>query len=154
MSRRLILGALSLALVGAIVSGPMVLAQAQTDVIKARQENRKETTRLGREVRKLIDAKGDNAEIAAKAMQIAELTKKFETMFPAGSDKGETKAAPAIWTDRAGFDQASKVSIDAAERLAQLAKAGDTAGLMNQYRQLGGSCGACHRKFTTSDPFK
>jgi len=29
-------------------------------------------------------------------------------MFPAGSDKGETKALPTVWSDMAGFQAASK----------------------------------------------
>jgi cytochrome c556 len=155
MKKSLIMGAVAVALALSFTGGVVVVAQAQGDIIKARQDNRKEITRLGgREMRPLLEANGNLTELATRAERIAELNKQFATMFPPGSDKGDTLAAPAIWTDRAGFEAANKASVDAALKMAALAKAGDRAALADQYRAMGGTCGACHRAYTTADPFK
>ncbi|MDF3072713.1 MAG: hypothetical protein K0S54_380 [Alphaproteobacteria bacterium] len=155
MRNRWVKGAVAAALALSFAGGVVVVAQAQGDVIKARQDNRKEITRLGgREMRPLLEADGNLAELATRAERIAELNKQFATMFPPGSDKGNTLASPAIWTDRAGFDAANKASVDAALKMAELAKAGNRAALADQYKVMGSTCGACHQKYTTSDPFK
>ena len=146
--------AVAAALVLSLSGGIVAVAQAQADVIKARQENRKALTVIGRDMRKIIDGNGDLNELATLANRAADLGKAFGTMFPPGSDKGDTLAAPAIWTDRAGFDAINKTSIDAALKLAELAKAGDRSVLLAQYGALGKTCGECHRGYAKSDPFK
>mgnify|MGYP006184679683 FL=1 len=67
--------------------------------------------------------------------------------FPAGSDKGDTKALPAIWTDMAGFQAASKASDMAYDKLAVAAGSGDQAALAAAFADTGKTCGACHDKF-------
>lgn len=149
--RSIVAGAVAVSLVGGLVA----VAQAQSDVVKARQDNRKALSATGREVSKLIKENGDLNEIANQANKMAELDKAFATMFPPGSDKDpNTLAAPAIWSDRAGFDAANQRSTDAALKLAALAKDGKRDALADQLRDLGKSCGECHRAYTTKDPFK
>ncbi len=85
---------------------------------------------------------------ASPAAAMARWMKQFPTTFPAGSDQGHnTKALPAIWSDRAGFDQAAANFIAAADKLSQLAKAEDTGGFTAQVKTLGGTCTACHNKY-------
>jgi cytochrome c556 len=152
---KLVKGVVATAIVLSLSGGVAVVAQAQSDVIKARQENRKALTGVGRELKRLIDANADAAQIVEQTNKAVELNKAFAGMFPPGSDKGgDTLAAPSIWTDRAGFDAADKASNDAFLKLAELAKAGDRAGVNAQYGVAGRSCGECHRNYTTSDPFK
>jgi cytochrome c556 len=153
MMKRVFSGAVA-AVIAMSLLGGVVVAQAQTDVIKARQENRKTLNDLGRDMFKQKDGSGDLAHLAELANKAAELDKAFGGMFPPGSDKGDTLAAPAIWTDRAGFDAANQASIDAMVKLAALAKAGDRDALPDQFKAVGRSCGGCHREYTTSDPFK
>ncbi len=154
MFSNLVKSALAAAVLVSLVGGTVAVAQAQADIIKARQDNRKAVNSTGREIRKLIESNGDLTELANQATKLAELDKAFGTMFPPGSDTGDTLAAPAIWTDRAGFDALNKASMDGALKLADLAKAGDRSVLMDQYRVLGKGCGECHRAYTKSDPFK
>lgn len=72
----------------------------------------------------------------------------FMTMFPPGTEHGHnTKALPAIWTDRAGFQQAAQNLTQAAAKLEQVAHAGDQAGFAQQVHALGDACTACHKKF-------
>src|SRR5690349_4201454 len=95
------------AVVGALAAGAMVgsatVALAQADIIKQRQDNRKATAAEMRAIKGIIDAKGDAKGAVAHAAKLKELELAFVKMFPAGSDKGETKALPTVWTDMPGF---------------------------------------------------
>jgi hypothetical protein len=61
-----------------------------------------------RSIKGVIDAKGDVKTVVASAAKLKQLENAFDKMFPAGSDKGETKALPAVWSDMPGFQAASK----------------------------------------------
>src|SRR5215467_9911512 len=78
------------------------------DVIKQRQDNRKEAGATMRAIKGVIDAKGDVKTIVPQAAKLKTLEAAFIKMFPAGSDKGDTKALPTVWSDSAGFAAASK----------------------------------------------
>lgn len=153
---KLLRGAIAGAVVMSLCGGLVAVAQAQSDIVKERHENRKALSAAGREIRKLMqDSSSDLNEIANQANKMAELDKAFATMFPPGSDKDPNSlAAPAIWSDRAGFDAINQRAIDAALKLAALAKEGKRDALSDQYRELGKTCGDCHRAYTTKDPFK
>jgi len=72
----------------------------------------------------------------------------FQTMFPPGTEHGEkTRALPAIWSDRAGFQKAGQNLIDAATKVEASAKAGDQAAFARDVAALGDGCDACHKKF-------
>eukprot|EP01136_Pigoraptor_vietnamica_P043286 Opistho-1_new@18503 len=94
---------LVVALIGALAAGTMVggatIAMAQGDVIAERRENRKQTAAAMRAIKGIIDAKGPTSGAVEQAAKLKTLEAAFEKMFPAGSDKGDTKALPAIWTD-------------------------------------------------------
>jgi cytochrome c556 len=138
-----VIGALA---AGALVSGATV-AFAQADVIKARQENRKATGPEMRAIKAVIDAKGDTKEIVTHAAKLKELEGAFDKMFPAGSDKGETKALPTVWSDMAGFQAASKAADAAYDKLAVAAGSGDMAATAAAFGDVGKACGACHTKY-------
>lgn len=72
----------------------------------------------------------------------------FQTMFPPGTETGgKTKALPAIWSDRAGFQKAGQDLIDAATKVEVAAKTGDQAGFASAVHGLGDACAACHKQF-------
>lgn len=63
--------------------------------------------------------------------------------FPAGSDKGETKASPKIWEDMAGFTAAlEKFQKDAEAALA--ANVQDLEAFKTAFGQVASNCKACH----------
>jgi cytochrome c556 len=68
-------------------------------------------------------------------------------MFPAGSDKGDTKALPTVWSDMPGFMAASKNADAAYDKLAVAAGSGDLAAVTAAFGDTGKACGACHEKF-------
>jgi cytochrome c556 len=127
--------------------GGATIALAQADVIKERQENRKQTAATMRAIKGIIDAKGPTAGAVEQAAKLKTLEAAFVKMFPAGSDKGETKALPAVWTDMAGFEAASKNAEAAFDKLSVAAGSGDKAALTAAFTDAGKACGACHDKF-------
>ncbi|OJU39627.1 MAG: hypothetical protein BGN99_19985 [Alphaproteobacteria bacterium 65-37] len=139
------------ALIGALAAGTMVggatIAMAQGDVIAERRENRKQTAAAMRAIKGIIDAKGPTSGAVEQAAKLKTLEAAFEKMFPAGSDKGDTKALPAIWTDMAGFRAASKASDAAYDKLAVAAGSGNLEALTAAFAETGKTCGACHDKF-------
>ncbi|OFW99510.1 MAG: hypothetical protein A3D94_12940 [Alphaproteobacteria bacterium RIFCSPHIGHO2_12_FULL_66_14] len=142
---------LALAVIGALVAGAMVggatMALAQGDVIAQRKENRKQTAAAMRAIKGIIDAKGATSGAVEQAAKLKTLELAFVKLFPAGSDKGETKALPTVWSDRAGFDAASKAADAAYDKLAVAAGSGDMAALTAAFGATGKACGACHEKF-------
>lgn len=70
------------------------------------------------------------------------------TLWPAGSDTGDTKSSPAIWSDPAGYQAAvDKFKADAAAALAAAPQ--DVEALKVQMGVVGANCGACHKAFRT-----
>jgi cytochrome c556 len=116
-------------------------------VIKQRQENRKQTAATMRAIKGVIDAKGDVKTVVPQAAKLKELEAAFVKMFPAGSDKGDTKALPTVWSDSAGFTAASKAVDAAYDKLAVAAGSGDLAAVTAAFGDTGKACGACHEKF-------
>ena len=146
MKRIVVVAAISALAAGAMAGGATI-AFAQADVIKQRQDNRKAAGAAMRAIKGVIDAKGDTKGAVEQAAKLKELELAFVKMFPAGSDKGETKALPVIWTDWAGFEAASKASMAAYDKLAAAAGSGDMAALTAAFGDTGKTCGACHDKF-------
>lgn len=141
---------LVVAIVGALAAGAMVggatIALAQADVVKERQENRKQAGAAMRAIKAVIDAKGPTAPAVEQAAKLKTLQLAFDKLFPAGSDK-DTKALPTVWSDWAGFQAASKASDATYDKLAVAAGSGDMAALTAAFADAGKACGACHDKF-------
>ncbi|SKA11036.1 Cytochrome c556 [Enhydrobacter aerosaccus] len=134
---------------GTIV-GSATLAVAQADVVKQRQENRKQTAAAMRAIKGVIDSKGDAKIVVQQAAKLKELEAAFVKMFPAGSDK-DSKALPAVWSDQAGFQAASKAADAAYDKLAVAGGSGDFTAIATAFQDTGKACGACHQKFRAKD---
>ena len=64
------------------------------------------------------------------------------------STKGEkSRALPALFTDKAKFDELSQRLQSETAKLGQMARAKDEAGVKTQYAAVGKVCGACHDGF-------
>lgn len=141
---------LVVAIVGALAAGAMVggatIALAQADVVKERQENRKQTAAAMRAIKAVIDNKEPTSKAVEQAAKLKTLETAFVKLFPAGSDK-DTKALPTVWSDMAGFQAASKAADAAYDKLAVAAGSGDQAALATAFADTGKACGACHDKF-------
>ena len=64
------------------------------------------------------------------------------------STKGEkSNALPAVWEQKAKFDELAQRLQTETVKLGQVARAKDEAGVKQQYAAVGKVCGACHESF-------
>jgi cytochrome c556 len=136
---------LSVAL-AAVAVGYAGIAVGQDAPIPARQEIMKMNGAVMKKVGAMV--KGEtpfNATEAADGMKIiADNMTEFPSLFPPGSDQGDTKAGGAIWSDTAGFQAAAtKLVTDA--KAAQEAAAGGLETFSPAFEQVGSNCGGCHK---------
>lgn len=89
-----------------------------------------------------------DAKAAAEDAAIAEYVSKLPWAgFVAGSDKGETRAKPEIWSDKGKFDEAAARLQREMAKLAVASKAGNLDGIKTAVNAVGGACKACHDDF-------
>jgi cytochrome c556 len=98
-------------------------------------------------VKAVITANGDVKSLEGAGTAIKKWAAQFPTLFPAGSDTGNTKAAPAIWSDQAGFQKAAMRLSAAGEALGAAAKSGDASAVAAAFKETGDACGACHKDY-------
>ncbi len=99
-------------------------------------------------IRAVAASKGDLKTLEMPAKAMARWMRQFPTQFPKGSEQGhDTKATAAVWSDMAGFQKAAMAMAEASDKLAVLAKSGDTEAVDAQIKVVGDTCGACHRGY-------
>ncbi|MET3591198.1 MULTISPECIES: cytochrome c [Mesorhizobium] len=139
--RKLVLAISMLAFAGSV---------AFADPIKDRQALMKERGKLAGQLSKVV--KGEDGFDAAavlttlKALQANAEKFDADTLFPAGSDKGDTTAAPKIWADTAGFKAAGDKLV-ADVKAAVASPPADVDALKAQLNTIGGDCGTCHQSY-------
>lgn len=88
----------------------------------------------------------DAAKVTAAFDQWADTAKKLGGLFPDNSKEGETRALPAVWTERAKFN--AEVAKFAKDVDAGRAKAtANLDGLKEAMGPIGRDCGSCHEAF-------
>jgi cytochrome c556 len=96
----------------------------------------------------ILNAIAGNADItqfAAAADAIAARGRDMVALFPRGSEGGpDTKAASAVWSDRAGFESAAAGLTTAAQAMAKAAAAGNQADFIRAFRATSLACATCH----------
>ena len=89
-----------------------------------------------------------DAKAAAENAAIAEPTAKLPwAAFPDGSDKGETKAKPEIWSDQARFADAAEKMQAEMIKLNVAARVGTLDALKPAVSSAAGTCKNCHDNF-------
>jgi cytochrome c556 len=89
-----------------------------------------------------------DAKVAADNAAIAEeMSKLAWPAFSEGTDKGDTKAKPEIWSDNAKFKAASEKMQGEMAKLSVVAKTGNLDAIKAAVGAVGGSCKACHDAF-------
>lgn len=64
------------------------------------------------------------------------------------SSKGEkSRALPAVWAKKGEFDELAQRLQTETQKLGQVARAKDEAGVKQQFAAVGKVCGACHEGF-------
>ena len=137
---------IAVALIG-VTSATFAFADP-ADIIKMRQ--------------RLMDSNGQAAKVAvsmirgelpfdanvaaAVAMSIGHDNAVFFDLFPAGTDKGDTKAGPAAFSDQAGLKELSLKMTKDAEAAAGAAAKGKDA-FAEAFKAVGANCQSCHEKY-------
>ena len=87
-----------------------------------------------------FDAKAaaDNAEIATSMSKLPYVA------FIPGTDSGDTKAQPKIWTEKDKFDAAASKMQEEMAKLNDIAKGGNIDAIKAQVGETGKACKACH----------
>ncbi len=88
-------------------------------------------------------------------MHLASLEKLFSevnSLFPEGSDFGDTKAKPAVWDNPQKFSETVKKSQQALTKFKRIAAEGDADVTQMAFKNFGrASCGSCHKSFKEKD---
>lgn len=136
--------ALALALT---VSAPAAFAQDAAAAIGARQAIMKYLGGNMRSMAGMAQGKLDfNADyVKAFGTAAATMASSYVLLFPDGSmEGGNNKAAPAIFSDRAGFEAEAAKLAAAATAMAAATTAEEMAAT---FGAVGGSCSSCHKGY-------
>jgi cytochrome c556 len=91
-----------------------------------------------------------NAETATKnAQRLAQIATFIGDAYPDISKEGKTRALPAVWTNRAGFDALVKDLVTHTKSLSDVVENSSSAGdeLKAAVAAVGNDCKSCHDKF-------
>ncbi len=86
----------------------------------------------------------DKDEVAKNAAIAEQMSHLPWAAFVAGSDKGDTRAKPEIWTDAAKYKAAVEKMQQEMDKLSAAAKSGDLNAIKAQFGEVGKSCKGCH----------
>ncbi len=146
----------------ALAAGCLGLAQAQTQtvqvpadgIIGARQAAYALMGANAADMKRAIDAKvTDVKPFKADALAINKWASNVPNMFPVGTEHGhDTRALPAVWSDRPGFEKAAGNLATTSAELAKAADANDPAAFASAFQEMGKACGACHRNYRVKQP--
>ncbi|MGI9351139.1 MAG: c-type cytochrome [Rhizobiaceae bacterium] len=138
----------SLAIVPSILAAFSVASFAYAGPVEDRQEKMKAVGKNMGIVGKMAKGEADFDSAAALAAFVAmkDASQGFETLFPDGSNEGKTEAAPAIFTDRTGFEAKFTDFTAALDKVTAAAPA-DLAALQGSLGELGQTCGGCHKAY-------
>lgn len=129
-------------------------AIAQTDlnrVVTERREGLKAVGVIFTAVGDTMRAGGDPRPLAPRIAEVEAFFVGFGARFPAGTQQGapglDTRALPAIWTDRAGFDRVEAALLPRLVALREAAASGNVANFQAATQAAGAACGDCHRPY-------
>ncbi|MBM3609473.1 MAG: cytochrome c [Alphaproteobacteria bacterium] len=134
----MVAGALALGITGVI---------AQSDVIKSRQDAMKAIGAANKPAVGMLKgvAPFNLATVQASLRTFSEQANKSLTLYPAGSNQGETAALPSIWKNKADFD--NKMKALAADAATALKAISDEASFKANFPAVLKNCGGCHGEY-------
>ncbi len=130
-----------------LVAGTAFAADPE-DIIKYRQNVMKSQAAhlaaAGAIIQGKVDYKGQLGD-HVKALQAT--TKDIPSLFPKGSDFGETKALDAVWQKNADFQKLARDTQQKTAALAKAVAANDSKNYGARFKDVADSCKACHEDF-------
>lgn len=129
---------------GLFAMGPAAFAQ---DVIVQRRDGLRGMGRQMEAIKAVSDSRGDPRPLAPRIEEMIAFFDGLPALFPAGSGSGDTRARPAVWSDRPGFERAAANMATQLQALRAVAASGEPAALPAAFGQTGATCSACHRTY-------
>jgi|GEM_PF-3370883 len=129
-------------------------ALAQGDVIAERRNGMREMGRHLEAIQGILQARGDQRQIAVRADQIVAFYGNLNALYPApsltppvteGRGEGQTRSLAAIEPNRAAFQQLANSMVAQLNTMKAAAEAGNATPDM--LRQAGAICSDCHQRF-------
>lgn len=103
------------------------------------------STHLGRVAAMASGKAPFDPKVAAENAEAATMLSKLPYAgFIDGTDKGDTRAKPEIWTERAKFDAAASKMQEEMAKLNVAAKGGNLDAIKGAVGETGKACKACH----------
>jgi cytochrome c556 len=102
----------------------------------------------------LRDGTGTLADVQAAVAALKEEAPDldtFLTLFPEGSNVGDSEAKPEIWTNWDDFKAHAQAFVDGVAALDTATAGGDNAAIGAAFQQMGGACNACHEVYRVSN---
>lgn len=90
---------------------------------------------------------GGSGDLAYHANAIKAAWEHMGNAYPAGSDKGETRAKAEIWKNMEDFQAKGKAAYGATLALVEAAQANDKGATAAAFKKLGGTCKDCHNDY-------
>ncbi|MDB5412113.1 MAG: hypothetical protein JWR10_448 [Rubritepida sp.] len=141
-------------LAGLAIVATMGGALAQTDLPRVVAERREGLKAVGAHFEAIggvARSGGDPTAVVDRIAAVQAFFVNFGARFPEGTQQGapgiDTKALPAIWTDRPGFDRALAELMPRLVTLREAAASGNVANFQAAAQQAGAGCGGCHRPY-------
>jgi cytochrome c556 len=136
---------MAMALGAAALAGTAAFAQG--DVIAERRAGFKRMGEHMQAMKAVVDNKGDVRPLTATIDDMVAWYRSVPGRFPPGSDRGDTRALPAIWAEKANFDTVATNMVNQLQVLRTAAASGDAGAFATAYGQTGQTCGTCHRPY-------
>ncbi len=123
-------------------------AAESEDIIKYRQGVMASVGGHTAAATQIVRGKVDYADdLAYHAESIARSMQTVESLFPEGSDFGETRALDSVWSKPVEFKQVSEKAREATKAFLAAVKANDKAALVDEFKAMVDACKACHKDF-------
>lgn len=138
-----------IAAMGAALAAEVLAQEKPENYIRLRKSNQQVVNWHMRQLGAMVKGQApmDAAQAARAANVVATLAPVFASAFPPGTDKGDTRARPEIWTQRDKFDEYMNRFVNESAKLAEVTKSGgDWKG---QFGTLAKACQSCHDDFRT-----
>jgi len=101
----------------------------------------------GTVVGQLRDGFSYGPDLTGVAAGMETLSADIPALFPAGTDMGDTKAKPEVWSKRTEFEEAASKAKDKIAAFAMAVKHEDRKAIFGAFREVGESCKGCHDDF-------
>jgi len=136
----------------ALIAAAAVQAEEPEDYIKYRQAMMTaiggHSGAAGQIVRGKVSPEG---ALAMHADALAALNADLASLFPEGSDFGETRAKAEIWDNWTAFEKAAGDAKNATAAFAAAVADGDADKIAAAYREVGEACKGCHKEFRAKE---